>query len=681
MSVLCSDKTGTLTTAKMTINHDMVWCDEKFTKKDVGMYAMLASSRDKKEDAVDRTVVKYFDKIFGPAGQLKTAEFTKTGGMGFNPIYKRVVVVQSHPTKGTIKIAKGLATKVLDTKQGTPDDAEEQWTCADIDRLRPIVAAKDKELSTAGYKTLGVAVKINESPWVFVGILPMMDPPRHDTPATIANLKNAGIRVKMITGDHLNIGIETARQIGMGMNIYPGEMVRDNSNAAKQRVEDGDGFAQVLPSDKREVVEILKRDFGYVVGMTGDGVNDAPALSAAQCGVAVDDATDAAKNAAKILLTSPGLGAVYSAVVESRRIFRKLKAYITYRFAASIQIVSVLSIIIFASNCPVNPTYVILLALFNDLTMLPIAYDYQMASSLPEVPNVNYILLMSTVLGLCETAFSLMFAYGAGPSKLMKSPMSMKQCPYPQINPDKAPQNAKSIQAAIWLQMFIASEILIFSARAPSYFMLYMWPSIALTCSVLGGCLIASLMAWQAAYFGKLYIQDIVHTWVYCILCLFIIDCIKVKVLQWLDENLEVLPDEEIKAPPEEEAMDEDDAELEAMNKMLPPEEQLTTRQSAAANRMTDRAVAADERLSQLDPAAARMSLMQGRGSMAPRPSQASSILAGGEPGADRVSVAGRGVVRASGAGNMGDSGLRGSFVNTSGSLRPNVPGTLKVKR
>ena len=115
----------------------------------------------------------------------------------------------------------------------------------------------------------------------------------------------------MITGDHLNIAIETARLIGMGQNIHAGEETRIESQAKNDLIWNADGFAQVLPRDKREVVLVLKETFKIVVGMTGDGVNDAPALSAAQCGIAVDDATDAAKNAAAIILTSPGLSAIY----------------------------------------------------------------------------------------------------------------------------------------------------------------------------------------------------------------------------------------------------------------------------------------------------------------------------------------------------------------------------------
>jgi len=654
MSVLCSDKTGTLTTAKMTINHDMVWCNDKFTAKDVGFYAMLASSRDKKEDAVDRTVVKYFDKQFGPAGQAMCDEYTKTGGMGFNPIYKRVTVNLTHPKLGSLKIAKGLATKVVDTEDGGKDDAEEQWLVADIDTVRPNVRDMDKQLSSSGYKTLGVAIKINDQPWTFCGILPMMDPPREDSAKTVMDLAKAGIKTKMITGDHLNIAIETARQIGIGKAIYPGSEVRSGLETAKQNILAADGFAQVLPSDKREVVEVLKTTHGLVVGMTGDGVNDAPALSAAQVGVAVDDATDAAMNAAAILLRAPGLSAIYSGVVESRRIFRKLKSYVTYRFAASIQIVVCLSVLTVASNCAINPTFIIFLALFNDLTMLPIAYDYQKASTTPENPDVNKILFMSASLGLMESFATLLFSYGVGSSNLSKAFLTVQACPYPlpgesfktPFDPDDAPPMSIAIQGAIWLQMFVASELLIFSVRAPGRMGTSLGPSPYLVASVLGGCFLATLVACVMPYFGKIPFVDAVLIWIYDIVILIFIDLIKIKLLSFLGENSETLPDE-IYIPPKRE--DEDDEEIQAINLTVPDDQKMTTRESAAAYRMTKELPGGMERLSQVDGG---------------RASAARGSVSGG-----RASVASR----AASTGNH-SSDLRNSYVTTGGSLRPHTP-------
>merc|ERR1711988_2082404 len=159
-----------------------------------------------------------------------------------------------------------------------------------------------------------------------------------------------------------------------------------------------DGFAQVLPKDKREVILVLQNR-GLVVGMTGDGVNDAPALAEAQIGIAVDGATEAARSAADIILTSPGLSAIFDAVVQSRKIFARLRAYVVYRMAATIQIVIVLSILIYGYDVVMNPLYVILLALLNDVSMIPIAQDNAAPSSSPEIPSMPQILLASVIYG------------------------------------------------------------------------------------------------------------------------------------------------------------------------------------------------------------------------------------------------------------------------------------------
>lgn len=678
MSVLCSDKTGTLTTAKMTVDHDEVWCNEGFVRKEIGMYAMLASSRDKAEDAVDRCIVKYFDSVFKtPPPDFDS--YKKVGGMGFNPVYKRVVTDLVHPKIGQIRVAKGLAVKVLDTENGGKDDAPDQWKCHDYERLMPKVLEIDRSLSTRGFKTIGVAVKHEDKPWVFCGILPMIDKPRHDSALTVANLNAAGVEVKMITGDHLNIGVETARQINMGMNMYPGEVVRNGTQTSKQLIKEADGFAQVLPSDKREVVEVLRDHWGFVVGMTGDGVNDAPALAAAQCGVAVDDATDAAKNAAAIILTKPGLSAIYMAVLESRRIFRKLKSYVTYRFAASIQIVLVLAALIFDMDCAINPTYIIVLALLNDLTMLPIAYDAQSASSTPEKTDIRKMLITSLTLGILETFFTLLFAYSAGPSQLFVTPMVIDQCPNDLADPDDAPATSKSMQAAIWLQMTIAAELLIFSARAPTHFMVFLAPSIKLVASVLSGCILVCILAANLDYFGKIAGRDIVLIWLYNIICLFIVDRVKVSLFLFLDENLETLADPEpVMGEPEEV---EDDVVPGTINDALPAEERMSFRESAIAERMTDKTIATSDRLSQMDKRAARESLIRSSFTASSDKNEATgeSLLRGSASSSasrnnsiDRISISAKGAVTT--PDDRGSSGLRGSFVNLSGSLRPVTP-------
>lgn len=542
MACLCSDKTGTLTTAKISIHAESVWVAGDFSKEDLALYGGLSSNRDKKEDPIDRSVINHFDRIFGPSGIEKCSEYVKTRSVGFNPIYKRVVWEYNHPKLGKVTIAKGLPTKVADTAEGNKDDAEDQWKVENYDKLIQEIKTKDLAFSKAGYKTLGVVVKIGNGPYKYVGILPMLDPPRHDSAATVKNLQNAGINVKMITGDHLNIAKETARLIGMGVNMYPGSVTREPGQDTYDTILNADGFASVLPKDKREVVLVLRNQFHMVVGMTGDGVNDAPALSAAQCGVAVDDATDAAKNAAAIILTSPGLSAIYSGVVESRRIFRKLKAYVTYRFGATIQLVSVLTILILGVECIINPFYVILLALFNDITMLPIAYDYQAASSLPEQPDVGKLLTVSFALGFMETAFTLIFALGIISDDNIFSGSYSAHILY-QDDDNTVSQCDKPSQALIWLQMFIAAELLIFSARAPYYFWLSYLPSYPLFVSVMGGNIVASIIANLSKDFGNIPASDIVIVWCYNIFTLIAIDVLKVYIYKIQGENMDTLPD------------------------------------------------------------------------------------------------------------------------------------------
>ena len=216
--------------------------------------------------------------------------------------------------------------------------------------------------------------------------------------------------------------------------------------------------------------------------------------------------------------------------MESRRIFRKLKSYVTYRFAASMQIVIVLTLLIYISNCPINSLYIIILALFNDLTMLPIAYDRQQASAVPETPDVTKMMILSALLGVLQTAFSLLWAYAANQTGFFHSDFVISQC-------------SVQAQAGVWVQMSIAAELLIFSARAPSFIMTSVPPSITLFSSVIFGCFLFSLFAAVIPYFGYLHINDIIIIWAYDIICLFFIDLIKVFYLKMTNENTDVLPE------------------------------------------------------------------------------------------------------------------------------------------
>merc|ERR1740138_1652319 len=359
----------------------------------------------------------------------------------------------------------------------------------------------------------------------------MLDPPRHDTAQTITNLSNAGIEVKMITGDHLNIAKETARLINMGVNIHPGEATREPTQERNELIRHASGFAQVLPRDKREVVHVLKDVFHQVVGMTGDGVNDAPALSAAQCGIAVDDATNAAKSAASMILTAEGLSAVFGAVVESRKIFARLFSYVSYRLAATIQILLFLSVLVYAFNCSLSPLYVILLALFNDITMIPVAEDRQVASAEPQHASIANLVGFSATLGLAQSLASMIFY------------LMMDKGLVQGLGSETGYPSGVHAQNAIWLQVSIAAELLIFAARAPGLFF-FSRPSSELLLSTMLGNAVSTVLA-VCVFAEPLDWQEAATIWAFDVAALFVVDLTKMLYKHIFEHHVAGIIDEE----------------------------------------------------------------------------------------------------------------------------------------
>ncbi|KAL3911479.1 MAG: hypothetical protein SGILL_007265 [Bacillariaceae sp.] len=516
MSMLCSDKTGTLTTAKMSVIRNRIVAVGDFSQEDVIRYAKLCSNADKKDDPIDKAVLKAYEES---EAAEEDEDYVQTEIIGFNPTVKRVVAFVDHKGK-TLSVAKGLPAKIINTEAGGVDDHECQWKVEGEDDKSFVksITETDAGLSKAGYKTIAIAVcegdarQPNHGPWKFVGLMPMLDPPREDTRATVESLQHANISVKMITGDHVNVGKETARLIGMGTDFHAGEEIRSATNpeSRNEMIWHADGFAAVLPSDKREVVLTLRNEYGLVTGMTGDGVNDAPALSAAQVGIAVEGATDAARNAADLILTKPGLGPIYGAVLESRRIFARIKAYFVYRMAASAMLVLSLSTIAFATGCSVDSLLIILLALFNDLSMLPVAYDNADATSKPQLPNTLKLFLVSLYYGVVQTVFTLAFIFALADATNTIESLET-QCAF-------------DTQGFIWIQLVLVTEFAIFSVRAPSFFWKSM-PSIWLILSVFGTCIGCSFLA---VYYTGLSWENLGYVWIFNIATFIVVDIGKV---------------------------------------------------------------------------------------------------------------------------------------------------------
>eukprot|EP00038_Savillea_parva_P019249 m.26905 g.26905 ORF g.26905 m.26905 type:complete len:534 (+) comp4358_c0_seq1:1218-2819(+) len=385
----------------------------------------------------------------------------------------------------------------------------------------------------------------------------MRDPPRHDTAETIANVRAAGVAVKMVTGDHINIAKKTAEQIHLGTQIYGHDALWPVSRGRDELIAAADGFAKVTPNDKLEVVHISQSCFKHTVGMTGDGVNDAPALRHADIGIAVAGATDAARAAADIVLTRPGLSAIYSAILESRRIFVRLQAYVLYRLATTVQLVPVLFIFSVVFNLRIPAFLVVLIALFADVTALPISTDLASPSALPTRPSLKNMLVVSTVLGLLAGAqtilmylFLILEYYNDDklpleiPKGFMPSETGKNTCnnPKPMVNRDgqtvlQKPEPYCEIEVALYFQITLAIQLLLFQCRTSGLYFLSR-PSTGLL--AMGGASVAIALGLalgggndmiRAAVPGDL----VGYTIVYCVGFAILSDLVKIYVFSLLN--------------------------------------------------------------------------------------------------------------------------------------------------
>jgi H+-transporting ATPase len=393
VDILCSDKTGTLTQNKLTLGDPFSVND--IPADQVILNAALASRADDK-DTIDLAVL----------GGLKSDQALKgyqvVHFQPFDPVHKR--------TEATVKGADGKQFKVA---KGAPQVI--LALSANASEVKPAVDKAVNEFAARGFRSLGVARAEGDGPWRFLGVLPLFDPPREDAKATLATAREMGVSVKMVTGDALAIARETAKKLGMGANILDasgfGDSKRHETAALAESIEKADGFAQVFPEHKFHIVDVLQQS-GHIVGMTGDGVNDAPALKKADCGIAVSGATDAARAAAAIVLMTPGLSVIVDAIKESRKIFQRMNSYAIYRIAETLRVLlfMTLSILIF-NFYPLTAVMIVMLALLNDGAILSIAYDNVHYKDAPEAWNMRLVLGIATVLGVVGpmAAFGLFY--------------------------------------------------------------------------------------------------------------------------------------------------------------------------------------------------------------------------------------------------------------------------------
>jgi H+-transporting ATPase len=393
VDVLCADKTGTLTQNKLTLGGP--FCLDGLPPDRLILAGALASRSDN-DDTIDLAV------IGGLKDKAAAAPFKVTHFMPFDPVHKRTEATVTAPDGSVFKVTKGAPQVIL-------------ALCADAGDAKAAFGKAVDDFASRGFRALGVARADADGKWRLLGALPLFDPPREDAKATVATATEMGVKIKMVTGDALAIARETAVTLGMGANILDGAALGNSkareTPAVARSIETADGFAQVFPEHKYHIVDVLQQR-GHIVGMTGDGVNDAPALKKADCGFAVSGATDAARAAASIVLVAPGLEVIIDAIKESRKIFQRMNSYAMYRIAETLRVLLFMTLSIVAFNFyPLTAIMIVMLALLNDGAILSIAYDNVVYRDKPEAWNMRVVLGIATVLGLVGpiAAFGLFF--------------------------------------------------------------------------------------------------------------------------------------------------------------------------------------------------------------------------------------------------------------------------------
>lgn len=500
MDILCSDKTGTITQNKLTLA-DVV-TNKGFESGEVLLYASL-SSREEDNDPIDTAIISKTRLNKELDGQLKNFKIEKF--KPFDPVIKRSEASVIDENKKKFNVAKGAPQVILEL---VPDKFKNE--------VAAFVNKQVDELAQKGYRTLGTARTNDQGEWEFVGLIPLFDPPREDSAETIKTALNMGVKVKMVTGDHTAIAKQIATQVSLKDKIQEAtSFLKKSDKEASRIIEEADGFAQVFPEHKYRIVELLQEK-KHIIGMTGDGVNDAPALKKADVGIAVDGATDAAKSAADIVLTLPGLSVIIDALKESRKIFQRMNSYAIYRIAETIRVLFFITLSILVFNFyPVTAIMIVLLALLNDAPIMAIAYDNVRYSPGPERWNMRVLLSLATFLGLIGviSSFGIFF--------IGKEVMH--------LSPDV-------IQTFIFLKLAVAGHLTIFLTRTRGPF----WsikPSGAMFWAAVLTKLLATIVAVYGWFITPISWKLALMVWGYAIVAFLITDFLKVRIYNIVDHT------------------------------------------------------------------------------------------------------------------------------------------------
>jgi len=495
MDVLCSDKTGTLTVNRLTLGEPVLVAAAD--GQEVILAAALASVAED-QDAIDQAVLN------GLEDASATSAYHRSSFTPFDPVGKRTEATVEDGAGETFKVTKGAPQVILDMCQPSAQERAETEHAVD-------------ELASKGFRTLGVARSTGADSWSFLGILPLFDPPREDSPETIRRARDHGVRVTMVTGDNVAIAREISGRLGLGQNIRAATELTNQGedDVDASVVEEADGFAEVFPEHKYRIVKRLQ-GLGHVVGMTGDGVNDAPTLKQADTGVAVSGATDAARAAADLVLVAPGLSVIVRAIEEARRIFERMNSYAIYRITETIRIMVfvVLAMIVF-NIYPITAIMIILLAFFNDVPIMAIAYDNTWLDPKPVRWDMRRILTVSTVLGLIGVVETF------GLLVLGRTWLHL---------------DAAQIQSFIFLKLAVAGHLTLFVARTRKPFLSRPHPApLVLLSAIVTKVAATLLVASGLGLVAPISWPVIALIWGYCLVWLFLEDWAKLATYRHVE--------------------------------------------------------------------------------------------------------------------------------------------------
>jgi len=496
MEILCADKTGTITQNAISIGEVKTF--PGISEQDVITAAALASKRES-NDPIDMAVFSRYDRI---APRHDNAGNEILDFVPFDPVAKFSKASIRDPSGTTFEVAKGApqAIAALTGNNGALSSTLDGWVTGFAEK---------------GFRALGVARTDHSGMWQYLGLIGLFDPPREDSAATITEAGKLGVNVKMVTGDHIAIAQEIAGQVGLGRNIlFRTALIAGEGEEVQKQLESADGFAQVLPEDKFRIVKILQGD-NHIVGMTGDGVNDAPALREADAGIAVAGATDAAKSAADIVLTKPGLSVIIDAIMRSREIFRRMENYAVYRIAETVRVLIFLTLCIVVLNFyPVTALMIVVLAILNDLPIMMIAFDNAPVAQKPVRWQMNRIMTLATILGILGVVSSFILLWVAR---------------------EYFHLDAGVIQTLVFLKLAVAGHITIYLARTgQQHFWERPYPSLALFGTAEITQVAATLIAIYGIFMTPVGWSFALIVWGYALASFLINDQIKV----WLFKKI-----------------------------------------------------------------------------------------------------------------------------------------------